>query len=80
MISAFGIDHGEGVSKKVLTQKAREKIKSKNFVYPGSKSYPIHDRAHARNALARAAQSKTKGSYEKVAAKVHRKFPDIGQS
>jgi len=83
-ISAFGVDHGEtvsatAVSKSVLSAEGREKIKSKNFVYPGSKSYPIHDRAHARNALARAAQSKTKGSYEKVAAKVHRRFPDIGR-
>jgi hypothetical protein len=76
-VCAFGIDHG--ISKSVLTAKGREKIKAKNFAMPKSKSYPIHDRAHARNALARAAQSKTKGSYSAVAAKVHAKYPDIGR-
>lgn len=78
MISAFGVDHGV-VSKKVLTTEAREKIKPKNFAMPKSKSYPIQDKAHARNALARAAQSKTKGSYKAIAAKVHAKYPDIGR-
>ena len=78
--SAFGIDHGEEFSKKVLTAAARKKIKGKNFAMPGSRSYPIQDRAHARNALSRAAQSKTKGSYKAIAAKVHAKYPDLGRS
>ena len=67
------------VGKSVLTAAGRAKIKPKNFVYPGSKSYPIQDRAHARNALARAAQSQTKGSYETVARAVHAKYPEIGK-
>jgi hypothetical protein len=76
-VSAFGVDHE--IEKSVLSAEGREKIKPKNFAMPQSKSYPIHDRAHARNALARAAQSQTKGSYKAVAAKVHEKFPDIGK-
>jgi hypothetical protein len=43
----------------------------------GRKAYPIHDKAHARNALARAAQSKTSGTYAKVERAVNRKFPSI---
>ena len=79
MISFWGVDHGDVVSKAVLTSKGREKIKSKNFAYPDKKAYPIQDKAHARNALARAAQDKTSGSYSHVAAKVHAKYPDIGK-
>jgi|SRR5262245_4037957 len=79
MISAFGVEHDQ-ISKKVLTQSARDKIKTKNFAMPGSRSYPIQDRKHARNALSRAAQSKTKGNYSEIARKVHEKYPDIGIS
>ena len=43
----------------------------------GRKSYPIHDKAHARNALARAAQSKTRGTYAKVERAVNRRYPSI---
>jgi hypothetical protein len=43
----------------------------------GRKSYPIPDKAHARNALARAAQSKTGGTYARVEKAVNRKFPSI---
>ena len=60
-----------------LTTKARKHIKSSNFALPG-KRYPIHDKAHARNALARVAQHGTPEEQAKVRAAVHRKFPDIG--
>jgi hypothetical protein len=43
----------------------------------GRKSYPIDTKARARNALARAAQSKTGGSYAKVERAVNRKWPSI---
>jgi hypothetical protein len=36
----------------VLTSAGREHIKSSNFAIPGKRKYPIHDIAHARNALA----------------------------
>lgn len=39
-----------------LTTKARKAIKKSEFGLPGSKRYPMPDRAHAGNAKARAAQ------------------------
>jgi hypothetical protein len=42
------------------------------FAYPRTKSYPIDTKARARNALARASQSHTKGTYEHVARAVRR--------
>jgi hypothetical protein len=41
----------------------------------GSGSYPIPDKSHARNALARASGKSVEA---KVRAKVKAKFPDIG--
>ena len=43
----------------------------------GRKSYPIDTKARARNALSRAAQSKTGGSYRKVERAVNRRYPSI---
>ena len=43
----------------------------------GRKSYPIDTKARARNALSRAAQSKTGGTYRKVERAVNRKYPSI---
>jgi len=41
--------------------------------------YPIHDEAHARNALARVSQFGTTDEKAKVRAAVKREFPDIEQ-
>lgn len=41
--------------------------------------FPIHDEAHARNALARVAQFGTEAEREKVSAAVRRSFPGIIQ-
>jgi hypothetical protein len=64
-----------------LTAAARKKIPKSSFAVPGkapgSGSYPIPDASHARNALAR---SSGKPVAAAVRAKVHRKFPGIGQS
>ena len=43
----------------------------------GRKSYPIDTKARARNALSRAAQSKTGGTYAKVERAVNRRYPSI---
>jgi hypothetical protein len=63
---------------KVLTTKARKHIAEENFALPGGR-YPIHDKAHARNALSRVAQNGTPEEQSKVRAAVHRKFPTIGK-
>jgi len=62
----------------VLTARARKNIPKSSFAVPekapGSGSYPIHDRAHAANALARASG---KPVYATVKAKVCAKYPDM---
>lgn len=78
-----------------LSQSQRNALPSKSFAVPESKAkklgvageiqgeakgkYPIPDEAHARNALARVAQHGTPGEREAVKAKVHAKFPGIGE-
>lgn len=62
-----------------LTTAARKKISSKNFAGP-DRSYPIEDKSHARNALARVSQHGSSALKARVRAKVHAKYPDIGKS
>jgi len=60
-----------------LTTKKRKALSSKSFVFPKTRKFPIEDKAHARDALARA--SHKGGSVEaKVRAAVHKKYPGIG--
>ena len=62
-----------------LTTTARKHIAPKNFVFPKEKRYPIEDKSHARNALARVSQHGTSEEKAKVRAAVHRKYPGIGE-
>lgn len=64
----------EPISFAVLTSKRRKTLPAKSFVFSGQRRYPIHDRAHAANALAR-----SKGTADERAVKlaVCRKFPDL---
>ena len=61
----------------VLTAARRAKLKPKQFALPGGR-YPIHDEAHARNALARVAQYGAPAEQKKVRAAVAKKYPGIG--
>ncbi len=56
-----------------LTAKTRKEIPKKDFAVGGDK-YPIEDKNHARNALAR---SSGKPVYGEVVKKVEKKYPDI---
>lgn len=47
-----------------LKAKKRKKLKKSQFAGPG-RSYPVHDKAHARNAKARATQQYKKGRLSK---------------
>ena len=49
----------------------------RDFALPSKQKYPIPDKSHARNALSRAAQSNTEGSYSAVRKKVLQKFPSL---
>jgi hypothetical protein len=61
----------------VLTAATRKKIPKKEFGLPGEKKYPMEDKAHARNAKARASEMENKGklspsSKAKIDAKADR--------
>lgn len=59
-----------------LTSKKRKALSDSDFALPGRR-YPIHDLAHARNALARVAQFGTEAERTIVRAKVHQKYPEL---
>lgn len=61
-----------------LTTKARKAIPTKSFALPGRK-YPIEDKAHARNALARASQFASPSQLARIKSMVAKKFPSIKQ-
>ena len=52
----------------------RKRLPASAFAYPRTRSYPIDTVKRARNALARAAQSKTMGTYAHVARAVRRRY------
>lgn len=64
-----------------LNAAARRAIPKSKFAVPSkapaSGSYPIPDRSHAANALARASGKPVEAQ---VKAKVHRLYPDMGDS
>lgn len=64
---------------KDLSSKDRKKLSKKSFALPGKRKYPIPDKAHARNALARVAQNGTPAEQKEVKAAVKKRFPSIGK-
>lgn len=60
-----------------LTSAGRDKIASKNFAGP-NRSYPDENISHARNALSRVSQNGSPAVKAEVRAKVHEKYPSIG--
>lgn len=61
-----------------LNAKARNALPEGDFALPGRR-YPIEDKSHARNAMARVSQHGSPAEKAEVRGKVHRKFPDIGK-
>jgi hypothetical protein len=57
-----------------LAYAKREHLPQGDFVFPGSRRYPIEDAAHARDALAR---SSGKPEHAAVVAAVRLKYPEI---
>lgn len=62
-------------SKKDLSTDARKALSDNDFALPEKRKYPIHDKAHVRNALARAAQQIRKGG--EAAADAKKAMPRI---
>jgi SPP1 gp7 family putative phage head morphogenesis protein len=69
------------VSKKVLSTEDRKKIPKSQFAIPekapGPGSYPIHDLAHAKNALSRVSQHGTSEEQARVRKAVYRSYPEL---
>jgi len=59
-----------------LTAAKRNSLPRGSFALPGRR-YPIHDEAHARNALARVSQHGTPEEKARVRAAVKRRWPAI---
>lgn len=51
-----------------LRAKTRNKLPDKDFAEPDKRTYPIEDKAHARNAKARASQAVKAGRMSKAEA------------
>ena len=66
------------MAKDLSSTKKRKKLNKKSFALPGKRKYPIPDKKHARNALARVAQNGTPAEQKKVKAAVKKRFPSIG--
>ncbi len=62
----------------VLTTKARDKLPASDFALKGGR-YPIHDLAHARDALSRVSANGTPAEKAKVRRAVHARYPEIKQ-
>lgn len=63
-----------------LTPKARKALPKSQFAIPSERAYPIQDKPHARNAMARVAQNGTPAEQAQVRAAVHRKYPNMGRT
>ncbi len=61
-----------------LTAGERDALPSDDFALPGRR-YPIQDRSHAANAKARVSQFGSSKEKAEVRAKVHAKYPDMGE-
>ena len=69
----------EQMTKNLSSTKERKKMSRKSFALPNKRKYPIPDKAHARNALARVAQNGTPAEQRKIKAAVKKRFPSIGK-
>jgi len=60
-----------------LTSKQRNKLRKSQFALPSQRKYPINDKAHAKNALARAAQHATPSQERRIKTAVYKKYPSL---
>jgi hypothetical protein len=60
-----------------LSSRARNKLPKKSFALPGKRAYPIMDRRHAANALARVSQHGSASQKRIVRAKVCSRYPSL---
>lgn len=60
-----------------LTYEKRKKMAASKFAEPKKRKYPIEDKSHARNALARVSEYGDKSEKKKVRSAVEKKYPSI---
>lgn len=60
-----------------LSYEERKDLPKKDFVFKKKRAYPIEDKSHARNALARVSQYGSPSEKAKVERAVHSKYPGI---
>lgn len=67
-----------------LSTKGRKRVKKSNFAFPKGTGpdkekdqYPIHDKSHAANALARGAQNLSSSDYAKLKRTVCSRYSDL---
>ena len=60
-----------------LTSEQRKRLSRSAFVFPERRAYPIHDIAHARNALARVAQHGSPYEQRAVKRAVYKRYPEL---
>lgn len=60
-----------------LSTRRRNRLRDQSFAIPETRSYPIHNRRHAANALARVAQHGSPAQRARVRRAVCRRFPTL---
>jgi len=60
-----------------LTYKRRKMLPKTAFAIPERRQYPIYDKPHARNALARVSQFGTPTEKKRVRAAVCKRYPEF---
>ena len=65
------------VEKKKISYQSRKELPDSAFAIPEKRKYPIHDLAHARNALARVAAFGTSEEKARVVGAVCKKYPEL---
>ena len=63
-----------------LTTKQRNKLPDSAFAIPEKRAYPVEDKAHARNALARVRRFGTPKEKAEVCKVVSQRFPEIHET
>lgn len=60
-----------------LSYARRKKLPASAFAIPEKRKYPIYDRTHARNALARVSRFGSPAEKRRVRMAVKRRYPDM---
>lgn len=63
-----------------LSREARDALPASDFAIPERREYPIHDRRHAVNALARVSEYGTPADRRRVRTAVYRRYPDMARA